>query len=205
MCASTNCRVRSGRAEHRQSDRAAVINSHHLEITGPHRSHTPQLSSCARRPPAPPLAVELIKTRKNPGIIYQSDGGVQAVTRCSLFIWQCGWCFHTSSNDMLLQPVYFTWHWGAPTVYEQWTTEHITHGQAFPQKGTRIISDSGCLGARARTIRWLWDLKGKELLQWASDNKVERGTGCWENHLGSSNGAKRPRVASATDLMWWDG
>ena len=51
----------------------------------------------------------------------------------------------------------------APTVYEQWTIKCGPHGQAFPQKGARIISDSGCLGLQILgTIRWLWDLKGKE-------------------------------------------
>lgn len=88
----------------------------------------------------------------------------------------------------------------APTVYEQWTIKHGTHGQAFPQKGTRIISDSGCLGSHTLTIRWLWDLKGKEgfhralQTRWKERRIVEKTTPA------SPNGAELSQVAWIAEI-----
>lgn len=109
-------------------------------------------------------------------MMHRSDSGTQAEQWCDpvlpfhlavrlLFSW---WQRHVVAARLF----YITGC--APTVYELPMTERGTHDQTFPQKGGRIISDSGCLGAHALTIRWLWDLKGMDNFHWALRKKVEK-------------------------------
>lgn len=116
-------------------------------------------------PDASPLANELIKrvgvgddqSKRQVASHKQSSCAARGVTLSSGC---CAAVFMAAngSDDMLRQLVYFTSQAALPLFMGAETTERDTHDQAFPQRAIRIMSDSGCLGAHALTIGWLWDL-----------------------------------------------
>lgn len=111
-------------------------------------------------PDASPLANELIKgvgvgddqSKRRVTSHRQSCCAAGGVTlssgrRAAVFMAANG------SDDMLRRLVYFTSQAALPLFMRAETTERDTHDQAFPQRGIRIMTDSGCLGAHALTIR----------------------------------------------------
>lgn len=143
---------------------SSPVGSCHLEVTlrAPHGTVA---LMCRSKPPA----LELISA----GVIYQATVAHRrssCVTRCSPFIWQCGCCFHASDDKFVAAGLFYITG-NPPTVHEQWMMEHSTHGQAFPHRGARIMSDSGRLGARTLAIRWLQDLKRTADLNWTVNDE----------------------------------